>query len=110
VSSLWLADLVEAVRQSLGFTSEAVPGGSGDVPVILPATFTNCPICGRLITVDADNPTGACTKDCGGSAAVTCEQEMCRYWSGYYDRCQCVEQGITPDTRGWAADETEDEA
>lgn len=30
----------------------------------VPARFTKCVNCGRLIVVDGTNPTGRCTKDC----------------------------------------------
>lgn len=35
--------------------------------VVLPFRFEHCPRCGRLITVDAINILGLCTKECGGS-------------------------------------------
>lgn len=37
--------------------------------------FGHCHRCGRLITVDALNPAGACTSDCGGQVLTVLERE-----------------------------------
>lgn len=42
---------------------------------VLDARFAHCSRCGRLIVVDALNPVGACTTDCGGRVFTVLERE-----------------------------------